>query len=167
MLGDATTGQGLDAALDGVDVAYYLIHSMEGPRGGLRRRRAAPAEAFAEAARRAGVRRIVYLGGLVPADAHASAATSGSRLAVEETLLAAVPASIALRASIVVAAGSRSFRFLVRLIERLPVLGAAGLARPPHAAGRRARRDRVPGARPRRAAASTSGGRGTSAARTC
>jgi uncharacterized protein YbjT (DUF2867 family) len=45
-----------------------------------------------------------------------------SRLAVEQALLDAVPESVALRASIVIAARSRSFRFLVRLIERLPVL---------------------------------------------
>jgi uncharacterized protein YbjT (DUF2867 family) len=122
VLGDATTGQGLDAALDGVDVAYYLIHSMEGPGGGgfvdLERRQAA---AFASAARAAGVRRVVYLGGLLPSDGALSRHLA-SRLAVEQALLAAAPESIALRASIVVAARSRSFRFLVRLIERLPVL---------------------------------------------
>jgi uncharacterized protein YbjT (DUF2867 family) len=67
------------------------------------------------------VPRIVYLGGLVPSDGTMSRHLA-SRLAVEEMLLAAAPESIALRASIVVSAASRSFRFLVRLIERLPVL---------------------------------------------
>jgi uncharacterized protein YbjT (DUF2867 family) len=122
VLGDAVTGQGLDRALDGVDVAYYLIHSMEGPAGGAfpeQERRSAAA--FAEAAQAAGVRRVVYLGGLVPREAVASRHLA-SRLAVERTLLARAPESIALRASIVVGARSRSFRFLVRLIERLPVL---------------------------------------------
>ncbi|MEA2291699.1 MAG: hypothetical protein QOF17_719 [Solirubrobacteraceae bacterium] len=122
VLGDAVTGAGLDAALDGVDVAYYLIHSMEGPAGGAfpeQERRAAAA--FALAARTAGVGRIVYLGGLVPPGRPASRHLA-SRLAVEEALLAATPESIALRASIVIGARSRSFRFLVRLIERLPVL---------------------------------------------
>jgi uncharacterized protein YbjT (DUF2867 family) len=122
VLGDALTGRGLDRALDGVEVAYYLIHSMEGPAGGAfpdQERRAA--EAFSDAARAAGVRRIVYLGGLVPA-AGAASRHLASRLAVEEALLAAAPESIALRASIVIGARSRSFRFLVRLIERLPVL---------------------------------------------
>ena len=121
MLGDATTGQGLDAALAGVDVAYYLIHSMEGPVAGFADNERRQAEAFAQAAAEAGVRRIVYLGGLLPADAPPSRHLA-SRLAVEEALLAAAPESVALRASIVVAARSRSFRFLVRLIERLPVL---------------------------------------------
>src|SRR5215207_9177925 len=69
----------------------------------------------------AGVRRIVYLGGLVPGDAPLSRHL-GSRLAVEHALLEAVPETIALRASIVVGARSRSFRFLVRLIERLPIM---------------------------------------------
>jgi uncharacterized protein YbjT (DUF2867 family) len=121
VLGDATTGAGLERALDGVDVAYYLIHSMEGPVGGFVDLERRQAEAFAAAASAAGVRRIVYLGGLLPADGALSRHLA-SRLTVEEALLAAAPESIALRASIVVAARSRSFRFLVRLIERLPVL---------------------------------------------
>ena len=121
VLGDATTGRGLDEALDGVDVAYYLIHSMEGPLGAFADVERRQAEAFASAAANAGVRRIVYLGGLLPRDA-APSRHLASRLAVEEALLAAAPESVALRASIVVAARSRSFRFLVRLIERLPVL---------------------------------------------
>ncbi len=70
VLGDAVSGAGLDAALDGVDVAYFLIHSMEPPPNGdgaaFEARELASAERFAAAARAAGVRRIVYLGGLVP-----------------------------------------------------------------------------------------------------
>jgi uncharacterized protein YbjT (DUF2867 family) len=120
VLGDATTGAGLEEALDGVEAAYYLIHSMEGTTAfaGVELRQA---ERFAEAARAAGVRRIVYLGGLVPTGAAISPHLA-SRLAVEEALLAAAPESVAFRASILIAARSRSFRFLVRLIERMPVL---------------------------------------------
>ncbi|MDA0182753.1 NAD(P)H-binding protein [Solirubrobacter phytolaccae] len=121
VLGDATTGAGLERALDGVDVAYYLIHSMEGVDGAFVDVERRQAEAFAAAAAAAGVRRIVYLGGLVPHDGSISRHLA-SRLAVEQALLDAVPESIALRASLVVGARSRSFRFLVRLIERLPVL---------------------------------------------
>jgi uncharacterized protein YbjT (DUF2867 family) len=120
--GDALTGKGLGEAMEGVDAAYYLIHSMEGPAGGAfpeQERRAA--EHFALAAQAAGVRRVVYLGGLVPQDGAVSRHLA-SRLAVEESLLGAAPEAIALRASIVIGARSRSFRFLVRLIERLPVL---------------------------------------------
>jgi uncharacterized protein YbjT (DUF2867 family) len=121
VLGDASTGQGLDEALDGVDVAYYLIHSMEGPAAEFGPAELNQARRFADAAARAKTKRVVYLGGLVPADGVISRHLA-SRLAVEETLIDAVPDSIALRASIVIGARSRSFRFLVRLIERLPIL---------------------------------------------
>ena len=82
VLGDATTGAGLDAALDGIDVAYYLIHSMEGPAGAFVDIERRQAEAFAAAAAAAGVQRIVYLGGLLPNGA-APSRHLGSRLAVE------------------------------------------------------------------------------------
>ncbi|MDO8209822.1 NAD(P)H-binding protein [Conexibacter sp. CPCC 206217] len=127
VVGDAVSGAGLAQALDGIDVAYFLIHSMEPlPSGGdgaaaFADRELTAADRFAAAANAAGVRRIVYLGGLVPREAPASLHLS-SRLAVERTLLEAVPDSLALRASIVIGARSRSFRFLVRLIERMPVL---------------------------------------------
>lgn len=125
-LGDAVSGAGLAAALDGIDVAYFLIHSMEpatdpNAAADFRARERVAAERFADAARAAGVQRIVYLGGLVPREATASPHLA-SRLAVEQVLLAALPESIALRASIVIGAGSRSFRFLVRLIERMPLV---------------------------------------------
>ena len=121
VIGNAVTGAGVQEALDGIDVAYYLIHSMEGPAvsGAFAESERRSAESFAEAA--GGVDRFVYLGGLVPAGADPSLHLS-SRLAVEDTLLAAARDSIAFRASIVIGAQSRSFRFLVRLIERLPVM---------------------------------------------
>jgi uncharacterized protein YbjT (DUF2867 family) len=129
VVGDAVAGTGLDAALDGIDVAYFLIHSMEPATdpgsGGFEVREQAAAERFAAAARAAGVQRIVYLGGLVPQAAAASPHLA-SRLAVERVLLETLPASTALRASIVVGAGSRSFRFLVRLIERMPLVALPG-----------------------------------------
>ena len=119
--GDAVTGAGLDEALAGVEVAYYLIHSMEPGANGFRERDHRAAEQFGAAAARAGVRRIVYLGGLVPGGGGASEHLA-SRADVEATLLGAVPDSVALRASIVIGARSRSFRFLVRLVERLPIV---------------------------------------------
>jgi uncharacterized protein YbjT (DUF2867 family) len=122
VVGDAVSGAGLGRALDGVEAAYYLIHSMEGPaNSGFPDQERRAAERFATAARAAGVRRIVYLGGLVPQTGAVSRHLA-SRLAVENALLEAAVEPIALRASIVVGARSRSFRFLVRLIERLPVL---------------------------------------------
>ena len=116
--GDAVLGTGLDRALDGVEVAYFLIHSMEGVgAGAFAEQERRSAEQFAAAATAAGVRRIVYLGGLVPSDGRLSRHLA-SRLVVEDLLLAAAPESIAMRASIVIGARSRSFRFLVHLVER-------------------------------------------------
>jgi uncharacterized protein YbjT (DUF2867 family) len=134
---DPLTGEGLERALDQIEVAYYLIHSMErtprDSRSFAERDRIA-AENFADAAARAGVRRIVYLGGLLPRppglglqpiserQPRSTSRHLTSREAVERILLAAVPDSVALRASIVIGARSRSFRLLVHLIERMPVL---------------------------------------------
>jgi uncharacterized protein YbjT (DUF2867 family) len=120
--GDAVSGAGLERALQDIDVAYFLIHSMEPSTDGpfnVRDRLAA--ENFARAARAAGTPRIVYAGGLIPAGGPASTHLE-SRLEVEQILLGAAPCSVALRASIVIGARSRAFRFLVRLVERLPVL---------------------------------------------
>jgi uncharacterized protein YbjT (DUF2867 family) len=121
--GDLLSGRGLERALDGVETAYYLVHSMEAADPsdgdfGARDRRAA--ENFGRAAATAGVKRIVYLGGTAPPGRPSPHLRS--RLEVEEILLAAVPDSTALRASIVIGAGSSSFRVLVRLVERLRVL---------------------------------------------
>lgn len=133
---DVLSTDGLAPALSGVEVAYYLIHSMErSPSGGapFPERDRIAAENFAAAATRAGVRRIVYLGGLLPL-VGASATSTGadarahisrhlaSREQVEHVLLEAIPDSLALRASIVIGSRSRSFRLLVHLLERLPVL---------------------------------------------
>jgi uncharacterized protein YbjT (DUF2867 family) len=126
--GDLLTGAGLDAALEGCSAAYYLVHSMEpsdDPDFAGRDRQAA--ERFGEAARAAGVGRIVYLGGIAPAGPRSP--HLASRLEVEGILLAAVPGSTALRASIVIGAGSSSFRVLVRLVERLRVLPLPGWQR--------------------------------------
>jgi uncharacterized protein YbjT (DUF2867 family) len=122
--GDLVSGAGLAEALDGVDAAYYLVHSMEpaaGANGSFSGRDRRAAENFADAARAAGVRRIVYLGGIVPSDGQLSPHLE-SRLEVERILLEAAPDSTALRASIVIGAQSSSFRILVRLVERLRVL---------------------------------------------
>jgi uncharacterized protein YbjT (DUF2867 family) len=119
--GDVLTGAGLEEALEGTDVAYYLIHSMErAANGSFESREEQGARHFAEAAVKSGVGRVVYLGGILPAGPISS--HMASRLKVEELLLDAVPDSVALRASIVIGARSRSFRFLVNLVSRVPVL---------------------------------------------
>jgi uncharacterized protein YbjT (DUF2867 family) len=126
---NALSGTGLDAALEGCTTAYYLVHSMEEPVNGGgsfgdRDRRAA--RNFVAAARRAGVERAVYLGGIVPPSGTPVSPHLASRLEVEEILLRELPASVAFRASIVVGARSDSFRVLVRLVERLRVLPFPG-----------------------------------------
>jgi len=138
--GDVLAGSGLAAAFAGIEVAYYLVHSMEpSPTDDLAAREQQAASNFAKAAAEAGVGRIIYLGGLVPEpagpvdgslhpDGSGQPATGGisrhllSRLEVERRLLAAAPRSTAFRASIVIGARSRSFRLLVRLVERMPVI---------------------------------------------
>lgn len=123
---DAVSGAGLDRAMRGVDVAYYLIHSMEDGAGAdFPAYEARAVENFAFAAQLAGVRRVVYLGGPVP-EGSAPSPHLGSRLAVEQRLLTSTPEAITFRASIVIGTSSRSFRFLVRLIERMPVLPIPG-----------------------------------------
>jgi uncharacterized protein YbjT (DUF2867 family) len=121
--GDVVTTEGLRKALDGCAAAYYLVHSMEPAAGaqGFADRDRRAAEAFALAASEAGVERVVYLGGLVPADGPESEHLA-SRLEVEEILLSGAPGATALRASILIGARSSSFRILVRLVERLRVL---------------------------------------------
>ncbi len=124
--GDVVSGKGLDEALAGCKVAYYLIHSMAPQKngGGFADTDRQAAENFARAAQKAGVKRVVYLGGLLPpVDSKRDLSPHlRSRLEVEEILLDAAPRSTAFRASIVIGAGSSSFRLLVRLIERLRVL---------------------------------------------
>jgi uncharacterized protein YbjT (DUF2867 family) len=120
--GDAVAGTGLEPACEDVDVAYYLIHSME-PSGDVRfdALEEQAASNFAQAAQRAGIRRLIFLGGMAPPAEHVSLHMA-SRLRVERIVLQSAPESLALRASIVIGSRSRSFRLLVRLIERLPAL---------------------------------------------
>jgi uncharacterized protein YbjT (DUF2867 family) len=123
--GDLVTGRGLDRALDGVDVAYYLVHSMEpaaGADGDFSSRDRTAAENFARAAEKAGLERVVYLGGIAPDDPGVLSPHLASRLDVERILLEALPRSTALRASILIGARSSSFRILVRLVERMRFL---------------------------------------------
>jgi uncharacterized protein YbjT (DUF2867 family) len=127
--GDVLSGESLRRALKGTEVAYYLIHSMEsqsGERAGalsFAARERLGATTFAAEARRAGVARIVYLGGLLPrVDSQEPSRHLASRAEVERILLEHVPDSVALRSAIVIGARSRSFRMMVRLVERLRVL---------------------------------------------
>jgi uncharacterized protein YbjT (DUF2867 family) len=123
--GDALTGEGLDAALDGVEVAYYLIHSMgkAASREDFAARDRRAAETFGAAAGRAGVRRVVYLGGLSGgAAAEGSSAHLRSREEVARILARHVPALVHVRAAMIVGAGGASFEMLRALVRRLPAM---------------------------------------------
>jgi len=116
--GDAVRGEGLEAALQGVDTAYYLIHSMGAAQGFEAADRDA-ARNFGAAARAAGVKRIIYLGGLAderqPLSPHLRSRIEVGRLLRES----GVPV-IELRASIVIGSGSLSFELIRSLVEHLP-----------------------------------------------
>ena len=124
MRADALDEEAVRVALDGVDVAYYLIHSL-GAAGGFEERDRRAAVIFAEQAAAAGVRRLVYLGGIVPARRAAGDGLSPhlrSRGEVGDILLAsAVPAAV-LQAAVIIGSGSASFEMLRYLTERLPVM---------------------------------------------
>ncbi|MET8749059.1 DUF2867 domain-containing protein [Streptomyces sp. NPDC004667] len=121
--GDVTDPASLAAALRGIDVAYYLVHAL-GTGHGFEDRDRAAARTFAEEARAAGVRRIVYLGGLVPADVPREALSPHlrSRAEVGEILLASGVPTTVLRAAVIIGSGSASFEMLRYLTERLPVM---------------------------------------------
>ncbi|NBW85954.1 MAG: SDR family oxidoreductase [Planctomycetia bacterium] len=118
--GDASHADDLARACAGVDVAYWLVHSMESGVDFERADRLA-AERFAAAAVAAGVRRIIYLGGLGADDDRLSAHLR-SRHEVGAILRASGLDVIEFRASIVIGAGSFSFDLVRTLVERLPVM---------------------------------------------
>ncbi|NTW39214.1 MAG: SDR family oxidoreductase [Cellulomonadaceae bacterium] len=117
---DASDLDAIRAALQGVDVAYYLIHSLgSGARFEARDRRTALT--FAQAAREAGVGRIVYLGGLHP-DVEDLSPHMESRKEVGEILLASGVPTTVLRAAVILGSGSASFEMMRYLTERLPAM---------------------------------------------
>lgn len=118
--GDLLEPGGVDHALDGIDAAYYLVHSMAaGDDYAERDRRAA--HNFAAAASEAGVERVVYLGGL-GADRDVLSEHLRSRREVEAILADGSYDLTTLRAAIVVGAGSMSFELVRQLATRLPVM---------------------------------------------
>jgi uncharacterized protein YbjT (DUF2867 family) len=108
----------LEPALEGVDVAYYLVHSMgRGSDGDFAARDEEGAENFAAAAAEAGVRRIVYLGGLGEGSKHLA-----SRHATAQALGAGEVPVTYFRAAAVIGAGSESFLTVFHLVKRLPAM---------------------------------------------
>mgnify|MGYP000853813870 CR=1 FL=1 len=118
--GDVLTASSLEVALRGVHTAYYLVHLMSGSKAFEQQDRQA-AENFAAAAQ-AGVRRIVYLGGLgQDADPHLSPHLR-SRHEVGQILRTCGVETIEFRASVVIGAGSLSYQLITSLTDRLPVM---------------------------------------------
>jgi uncharacterized protein YbjT (DUF2867 family) len=118
--GDALDRASLDTAMHGIDVVFYLVHSIgTGPSFEDSDRRAARNTADAAAA--AGVQRIVYLGGLVPQGELASPHLA-SRAEVGQILLDGAVPTVVLQAGVIIGSGSASFEMLRYLTERLPVM---------------------------------------------
>ncbi len=118
--GDCLDEASLDRGLAGVHVAYYLVHSMAGGSDFAAVDRRAAAK-FGRAAARAGVRRIIYLGGLT-GDLGSPSAHLRSRAETGEVLRASGVPVIEFRASVVIGAGSLSFSMIQALVERLPAM---------------------------------------------
>lgn len=121
--GDVLDPDSLRAAMHGVDVAYYLVHTLGSGRGFEATDREA-ARNFAEQARAAGVSRIIYLGGLTPADVPEDELSPHlrSRAEVGAILLRSGVPTTVLRAAVIIGSGSASFEMLRYLTERLPVM---------------------------------------------
>ena len=120
--GDASSEADLSRAMEGIRTAYFLIHSMGGATDFADRDRAL-ARTFGSVASESGVRRIVYLGGLHPADEELSPHLA-SRVEVGRILLASGVPTVVLQAAVVVGDGSASFAMLRYLAGRLPVMVA-------------------------------------------
>ena len=115
---DLESGEGVDHALDGADLAYFLVHGMaEGP--GFAAREKIATENFARAASRQRVARVIYLGGLYPAgelSAHLASRRQVGLTLIQET------GALAVRSGVVVGFGGASFEILYALSQRLPLM---------------------------------------------
>ncbi len=128
-VGDVLDAASLEGAGEGVEVAYYLVHSMgRGGSGDFEEREHRAARNFAEMAKREGVERTVYLGGLgdEPRSKHLR-----SRRRTAELLAELGPPLIYFRAGMVVGAGSESYRTLRYLVQRLPAMIAPAWLKTP------------------------------------
>ncbi|MEW2272885.1 SDR family oxidoreductase [Streptomyces griseofuscus] len=121
--GDVTDAESVRVAMRGVAVAYYLVHALGTGRGFEDTDREG-ARVFGAQAADAGVRRIVYLGGLTPAGVpeHELSPHLRSRSEVGRILMASGVPTTVLRAAVILGSGSASFEMLRYLTERLPVM---------------------------------------------
>ena len=120
--GDLSDAVATHRAMNGVDVAFHLVHSMSAGRDFMQAEKEA-SQTFADAAAAAGVSRIVYLGGLHPHD-RALSKHLASRAAVGEVFLECPVPAIVFQAGIVIGSGSASFEMIRHLTEVLPYMPA-------------------------------------------
>jgi uncharacterized protein YbjT (DUF2867 family) len=118
--GDLTQPESLIRAFDGADVVYYLVHSMGTSKDFVAEEKRS-ARNVVEAARRAGVRRLVYLSGLHPEGTPLSRHLA-SRTEVGEVLIGSGIETVVLQAGIVIGSGSASFEMIRHLTDRLPAM---------------------------------------------
>lgn len=110
----------VESALRGVDAAYYLVHGMGGAHQGFRAAELEVASLFATAAARAGVQRVIYLGGVAPSGVPSE--HLASRLDVGAALRRGPVPALELRASLVIGNGSASWKIVRDLAMRLPAM---------------------------------------------
>lgn len=115
--GDALSAEGLDEALDGIRTAFYLIHSMGGNDEDFDAADRKAATNFARAAKRAGVERVIYLGGLEGASEHLKSRAQTARALEEHG-----PPLVHARAAMVIGTGSASFEIVRHLVNHLPAM---------------------------------------------
>jgi len=120
-IGDLLVPDSLPAAMDGIDTAYYLVHSMAAGRAGFEARDRAAAVNFTRAATVAGVRRVIYLGGLGDTSGELSEHLK-SRFEVGEILRSASFATTFLRAAVIFGAGGASYEMIHSLVKHLPIM---------------------------------------------
>ncbi|WP_243370119.1 NAD(P)H-binding protein [Geotalea sp. SG265] len=119
--GDLLQPATIPAVVNGVDTAYYLVHSMAGKRAGFEERDRTAAGNFTVAADRARVRRVIYLGGLGEVAAKLSEHLA-SRLEVANILKSGRFSTTILRAAVIIGSGGASYEMIRHLVERLPVM---------------------------------------------
>ena len=121
VIGDLLDRSSLDEAFRGIDIAYYLVHAMSGNRAGFERRDREAAENFVAVAKKHGLKRVIYLGGLGKEGDNLSEHLA-SRLEVAKILKGGAFQTTYLRAAVIIGAGGASFEMIRALVEKLPLM---------------------------------------------
>ena len=119
--GDVLNRESLKRVFDGIDTAYYLIHSMQGSKGDFLKKEIEAAKNFSEEAKRAGVKRIIYLGGLVSDSEELSKHLESRKITGDTLRESGIPVT-EFQAGMIVGSGSLSFEMVRYLTERVIVM---------------------------------------------